>query len=184
MILIEKGQLRFLLAGRPIEVDVTREHRKHRAYAVGIRHNRTLCHIEVTAIEKLPAGWKLTIRKLTGDQVRLFSRSGGYVTAPVEANPDDPDVLRGADFHEPEAVDEETQEQLTELGTLRWRQEHALRESERATVALHERLAALERETKRPGAPDLSKQMRVVRQRIDRLHARLQKQLDDLSESA
>ncbi len=175
MIIVGKETLKFLLNGRQVVARVeSGAYRRNRTYAVGVRHNKTVCRVRVIKVVDSGDGVdELTIARVSGDEVKLFTRSGGYVRAPVEADPMDPDVLRGADFTEPEAVDDETQAKLTELGTMRWRQEHALREAQRVTAEMHERLAALEHAAKRPGAPDVSGDMRVVRARLEKAQEKL-----------
>lgn len=117
MIVVDRGRLKFLLAGRAVTVDVTREYRRHGVYALGISPRKSSCRVQVVERFRLNDGtWRLTIKRLSGDEVRLFKRSGSYATAPVELDPADPDVLRGADFHEPEALSDE---QLRHLAAYR-----------------------------------------------------------------
>lgn len=106
MIRIDKPKFKFLYAGHELEVDVSREYRKGRVYAAGKAHNKTAsCQVQVTSCKRREGGWTITVKRLSGDVVRLMGRSGGYVTAAVELNPDDPDVLVGGWKREPEPID-------------------------------------------------------------------------------
>lgn len=164
MILVDKPKLKFLLAGRVVLVGSSHgNYRKGRTYAVGTRANRTICRVEVVKVVATADGFDLSIRQATEDKPRLLARNPGAQRADYVSEPS------AAAADEPEAVDAETQRKLTELGTVRWGQEFALREAQRLSAHLHERLAALEREAKRPGAADVSGELRVIRARLKRL---------------
>ena len=108
MILIDKPKLKFLLAGRQIDVDVNRAYRKGRVYAVGVRHNKpATCRVQILECKAQENGWTIRVQRLSGDIVRLMTRNG-YVEAPVELDPDDPDVLIGGMTSEPEPLDAAT----------------------------------------------------------------------------
>jgi hypothetical protein len=145
MIIVEKPKLRFLLAGRPIDIHVEHEYRRGRTYAVGVRHNHpATCRVAIIHCHPLDTGWTIRIQRLSGDIVRLMTRSG-YVEAPVELDPDDPDVLIGGRLTEPELIDQTTLERYAIEGyagharrkTLELRRQHVrsatirLREAER-----------------------------------------------------
>lgn len=111
MIIIDQRKLRFLRAGRTITVVATRSYRPGRDYAAGIRHNRTLLRVQVVDVAEHPDGFTVMVRQLSGDVVRLLSRSRtrGYVTATAEAAALDPRVaLRGGLVDEPEPIDAAT----------------------------------------------------------------------------
>lgn len=63
MIVVDSQKLRFLLAGRPLTVEVHREYRKGRDYAVGKTFRKATCRAVVEDIEQTGAKtWRLTIR--------------------------------------------------------------------------------------------------------------------------
>jgi hypothetical protein len=88
---------------------------------------------------------------------RLLGRRTGYTDKPHLA-------LAG----EPEAVDRDTQHQLTHHGTHNWMAELAQREHENAARHLGERLLDLERAHNR-GELDASRQLAAIRRRIEAL---------------
>jgi hypothetical protein len=105
LILIAQPKLRFLLAGREITTTLTkdkREWRKGRHYAVGVRHNRTICRVILVKVTDIGDELELTIRLADVEAPRLLGRTGGYVTDPALALRD-----------EPEAVDVRSQERFT-----------------------------------------------------------------------
>lgn len=134
MILIDKGRLKFLLAGREIDLTINpgkREYHAGRSYAVGTRHNHTICRAKLRKLTELSDS-EITMKLVLSedDQFRLLGKTGGYVSSPSKAMDDDPG----------EAVDKETQDKLTELGTLRWRRENAERDHERTKRSLRVRI--------------------------------------------
>ena len=136
MIRVTREMLPFLLLGRELELNVDRRYVKGKMYAAGV-HRKEICRVQVLKVDETDAGWTVTVRRLSGDQARLFTRSGGYVSAAVEANPDDPDVLRGADFHEPEPLSEQ---QLRDLTRYRPALDHA--ERAKPILELRDRIMA------------------------------------------
>lgn len=139
MIIIDQRKLRFLRAGRTITVLVARPYQPGRDYAAGVRHNRTLLRVQVLDVAEHPDGFKIAVRQLSGDTVRLLSRSRtrGYVTATVEAAALDPRVaLRGGLVDEPEPIDEATLARYAALAVARddrIRRERAAEQRERPT---------------------------------------------------
>lgn len=167
MIVVSKANLRFLLAGRAIEVDVPREYRRGRSYALGTRHNRTVCRVQILACRQLADGWRVTVRQMSGDEVRLLARSGsrGYVTAPVEADPADPDVLRGAASEEPEALSEE---QVRHLARYRAARDRMVRSA--PIMDLRDRmLAELDDAMRSTPSRDDKAKLRAARHHLSRL---------------
>jgi hypothetical protein len=103
MIRLTRESLKFLLAGQSVPLEVDRQYKRGGIYSVGVAR-KMICQAQVIACEEQGSHWRITVKRLSGDEARLFTHSGGTVKAPVEANPDDPDVLRGADFYEPEPL--------------------------------------------------------------------------------
>jgi hypothetical protein len=113
MILIEKPQLKFLLAGRNITITSPRQYRKGRSYAVGTRPKKTICRVLILSSSATDDGWKHEIRQHTEDEPRLLARNPGaqkrdYVSSPAEA-------MRG----EQEPIDEITITAFTMLAHAR-----------------------------------------------------------------
>lgn len=97
MIVVDKGKLKFLLAGRITEVDVTTSYRKGRSYAVGTSHKRSICRAEVLELQELEdATWRLKIR-LALDKPRLLAARPGpghdYVSDPHLAMREEPEAV-------------------------------------------------------------------------------------------
>lgn len=97
MIVVDKAKLRFLLAGRTLEVDVTREYRRGRSYALGTSNTRSVCRVQVLERVELEDGsWKLTIRQ-SADAPRLLAARPGpgrdYVSDPHLAMRDEPEAV-------------------------------------------------------------------------------------------
>lgn len=158
MILIDKPRLKFLLAGREITLAIDpgqREYHKGRHYSVGIHHNRTICRAQVMRLRAGAEGVELTLKLAETEPPRLLGRTGGYVTDPAMALPD-----------EPEAVDASTQDRLSELGTLRWQHFNAQRENEKLARSLSIRL----RDAQRRGDAD---ELARIRAEIERLEDRI-----------
>lgn len=158
MILIDKPRLKFLLAGREITVTVNPgrcEFRRGRQYSIGIHHNKTICRAQLIKAHDVDQGLEMTLKLAEVDPFRLLGRTGGYVTDPALALPD-----------EPEAVDAATQEHLSTLGTLRWQHHNADRENERLARSLSIRLRDAQ---KRGDADELAR----IRRELERLEERL-----------
>jgi hypothetical protein len=159
VILISKSKLRFLLAGREITTTLTkdkREWRKGRHYAVGVRHNRTICRVLLVKITETGDELELTIRLADVEAPRLLGRTGGYVTDPALALRD-----------EPEAVDVRSQERFTAAATAR---DDALRRErlkELQRLPLEERVRRLQAARQRQRI-DISREMRIIQQRLER----------------
>lgn len=174
MIVVDRPKLRFLLNGRQIQVDVKRDaYKKGRDYAVGTSHKRSVCRARILEVVEIETGWRLTIQREGGDEVRLMARSvsRGVVTAPVEADPDDPDVLRGGLRDEPELVDEGTQREFSATAFARDAERRRERVREREARPLHERVAELER-LHEDGTVDVSRQLAPIRRAVGKANKR------------
>ena len=67
MIIIDRPKLRFLLAGRTIQIDETRSYRKGRVYPLGVSRRSAVCRIVVVDLEPLESGWReSTIKRPCG----------------------------------------------------------------------------------------------------------------------
>lgn len=115
LIVVEKPKLKFLLAGRPIQVDVRREYRKGRIYAIALPDRRSsVCRAMILdALETDLGIWRVTIRHAAEDRPRLLAaRLGG-------PQGDYTDRLDRAAYGEPEPL---SASDLDRYGsTSRWR---------------------------------------------------------------
>lgn len=90
MITLTKGQLRFLLAGRPINIDTQHQYRRGHIYAVAREgHRKSTCRaLIIETHQTQPDSWRLTIALYTQqDPVYLAATSshGDYTTNPATA---------------------------------------------------------------------------------------------------
>ena len=72
MIIIDRPKLRFLLAGRTIQIDETRSYRKGRVYPLGVSRRSAVCRIVVVDLEPLESGWRVTIKRAAVDEPPMF----------------------------------------------------------------------------------------------------------------
>ena len=110
MITVDKGKLKFLKAGRAVQVDVDREYRKGRAYKVRLEGSRTtkLPCVIVDSFRMNDGCWRLTIRQHVEEEQWFLAANpagqrGDYTHDPHRA-------ARG----EPEAVDPRVVEKWAE----------------------------------------------------------------------
>lgn len=129
MIVVDKPMLKFLLAGRAVDITAPREYKKGSIQHVGIRAKRPICRVEV--LERWHDGqvWKLSVRQWTQDTplylAATFSR-GDYTTvaamAAREADGSPIEAVRGDGwFERATAAASERDDQL------RREQAHAIR---------------------------------------------------------
>lgn len=93
MIVVDRRKMKFLLAGRELEVTMDaqpkRPYRVHHVYAVGITGKRGTCHAEVLEVTVLEEGVRLRIRHAPGgaDRTRFLARKSGYtvISDPLDA---------------------------------------------------------------------------------------------------
>ena len=164
MIVVDRRKLKFLLAGRELEVTIDRQpvkpYKRHHVYAVGITGAHGTCHAEVLAVTVSDEGVVLRIKHAPGgaDQPRMLGRTTDYTTVgdPLDAG---------------ESLTAAEQELVSAEGTMRWLQERAYRESVRQGLFLHERLRELETAHSR-GELDASRQLAAIRRRIEALEAK------------
>jgi hypothetical protein len=87
-----------------------------------------------------------------GERVRLLGKTGGYTTRRD----------RAMDPVEPEAVDAETQERITEAAARSWPGLRALQQGERSDRPLARRIQAAQQQARSSGV-DVHPQLRLVR---------------------
>lgn len=107
MIVIERPKLRFLMAGRAVDVEVPEpaRYRKGRVYALGVTHQNTTCRVEVMAVTE--AAIKVRLPQI--DKPLLLAKRSQY--GYVEIDPDDP-ALNNAMNDEPEPVSPQELERI------------------------------------------------------------------------
>lgn len=105
MIVVEKAKLRFLLAGLPVPLEVSREYRKGRLYSFGMVGRRlSLGRVMVQEIVELePGAWRITVLHAAEERPRLLAaRLGGaggdYTDRPDRAAQGEPEALSDADL--------------------------------------------------------------------------------------
>ena len=87
MILLDKAKLKFLLAGRAIDVDVPRAYDKRRIYSVGVRPKHAVCRAQILNATETADGWTLTIRQHTEDVPVFLAANPGAIRADYTTNP-------------------------------------------------------------------------------------------------
>lgn len=88
MILIDKPKLKFLLAGRAVNIEVSSpRYTKGRVYSVGLRHSRTICRAEVLTILTLENGYELRLKHWTQDKAVYLAANPGAIRADYTSNP-------------------------------------------------------------------------------------------------
>lgn len=154
MIVVDRPKLKFLLAGRKIIVEVGREYRKGRDYAVGTSWKRSVCRARVEVVEELEDGWRLTLAQVIEEKPRWFARQGVQADYTFE--------IAKAVLDEPEPLDDVTLRRFAADASERdaERRQDAARSA--ALLRPSTRLARLERE------PGVSRELRVIGQRIER----------------
>ena len=97
MIVIARNKLKFLQAGRMLTIPDTGRYRLGRTYALGIRHNHTICRIEI--IEIHADGLTIRIAPHRDPPRLLAARSQyGYTDNPVRALRDEPEAIPANDL--------------------------------------------------------------------------------------
>lgn len=145
MIIIDKPRMRFLLAGRTLTVETTNptQYRKGRNYSVGVRHNRTVCRVEILHIDETSGTIQIRQQILQAEPNLLARYSQyGYTSNPAQAM-----------FGEPEAP---THDQLEQAR--RW-------ERQEAGTALPDRIRVLERRAHQ-GDQQAQRHLFVIQQRL------------------
>jgi hypothetical protein len=101
VIVIDRAKVKFLLAGRALTVEDRdpERYRRGRTYALGTSHRRSICRVEVLAVE---AG-QIKVRLARVDKPLLLARSSQYGYIEVDPYRLDDDLHR-AMYDEPEAV--------------------------------------------------------------------------------
>lgn len=106
--------MRFLLAGRTLTVETTNptQYRKGRNYSVGVRHNKTVCRVEILHIDE-PAGTIQIRQQILQAEPNLLARYSqyGYTSNPAQAM-----------FGEPEAVNTVELERISQDARQTWEQ--------------------------------------------------------------
>ena len=101
MIIIDRPKLRFLLAGRTIQIDETRSYRKGRVYPLGVSRRSAVCRIVVVDLEPLESGWRVTIKRAAVDEPPMFlardpaGMRRDYTPNPAKAARDSTGAIRG-----------------------------------------------------------------------------------------
>jgi hypothetical protein len=98
VILVEANVLQFLLRGRRITVTHRREHAIGRDYAVGVRHNHTVCRARVLSCALVADGFRLELEQHYEEPRVFLARNPGaqrrdYVSRPDQALFGEPEVL-------------------------------------------------------------------------------------------
>lgn len=162
MIIVDKPKLKFLLAGREVQVTSprtpSREYRVSHHYSIGTRHNHAICRVLIVRADLGELEWVLTVRLSEAEPARLLGKTGGYTSDPGRAMDDDPG----------EAVDSATQTRLTDLGTIRW-QEARLEQQQRMMARS---LAVRLKDAQRRGDPD---ELRRICREIGRLEKQMRR---------
>ena len=89
MIVVDKRKLRFLLAGRTLELSAGREYRKGRDYAVGV-NRKQICRATILSCEPAADGFVIRIRQHREVPLKFLARDPGaqrrdYVSEPSKA---------------------------------------------------------------------------------------------------
>lgn len=106
MIIIDKPKLKFLLAGRAVQIEAGREYRKGRSYALGLSHKRSICRVEVLDVDGSDEmGWVLSVKLASTDTPRLLAADpagmrSDYVSDPQKAARGEPEALTDAQLHD------------------------------------------------------------------------------------
>lgn len=112
MIIVDSQKLRFLLAGRPLTVEVHREYRKGRDYAVGKTFRKATCRAVVTDIERVGAKtWRITIKYQLEDKPVWLAKKNARCDYTQEKSK--------AMLDEPEPVDQATLKRYSAEATAR-----------------------------------------------------------------
>ena len=107
MIVVDRPKLKFLLAGRVITVDVSREYKKGRIYSVGVSATKkAICRVQVLETHNTGEGWRLSIGQWTQETPVYLSANPAGMRTDYTSNSfraaKDPDgspieAVRGAD---------------------------------------------------------------------------------------
>ena len=86
VIIIDRPKLRFLLAGRTIQIDQARTYHKGRTYPLGVSTRSAICRVVVIDIEPLDpgqSGWRVTIKRAAIDDPPLYLARPGCAAHPT-----------------------------------------------------------------------------------------------------
>ena len=156
MIVISRERLKFLLAGRELDVVLdrmpARPYKRGRVYAVGLTHRKTTCHAEILSVTDSPdfVALRLRIAPAASDRPRMLARKSGYteLSDPLDAG----EALSVADL-----------EQYARENGTRFIED---REAERGAMPLADRLKDLERRAA-AGDQQAKRHLFVIRQRVE-----------------
>jgi hypothetical protein len=86
MIVIDRPKLKFLLAGRAVNIDTPRRYKPGRTYPAGT--NKTACRVQILETVQLnPRQWRLTIRQVRQEKPVYLAANPGAIRADYTENP-------------------------------------------------------------------------------------------------